>query len=92
MPNDNQRPPQWFGQSPAEVFSAAMGISIDEYLEMDGDGIFCTKPRIQDAARVLPGTPEEKARLSDRLHDIGPVWPPSARALKLVPATKATKG
>jgi hypothetical protein len=75
---------RWLGQSTAEIFSAAMGISIDEYLEMDGDDIFCTKPRIEDAAQVLAGTAEEKERAWDELNEIGPLWPRKRESLKLV--------
>jgi hypothetical protein len=67
---------RWLGQSSAEIFSAAMGITMEEYLERDGDLIFCIKPRIQDAARVLAGTPEERERIVNRF-EIGPMWPGS---------------
>jgi hypothetical protein len=70
---------RWLGQSPAEVFSAAMGIDIDEYFAMRGDDIFCIKPRIQDAAKVLPGTAEEKERAWAERHELARCGLVSAR-------------
>jgi hypothetical protein len=61
-----------------------MGIGIDEYFAMGGDDIFCIKPRIQDAAKVLPGTAEEKERAWAERHEVGPMWPRKRQTLTLM--------
>ena len=80
---------RWLGQSACEVFSAAMGISVDEYWNMGGDAIFCVKPSKLDAARPLAGTQQEVARAWSQRNEIGPLWPRKRETLTLLPTPRS---